>query len=246
MTPTRRAPPRFRHQAAAPAQRDHLVGEHRLRVVARVRIPVAGAAVDRHQRHRGQRRAADPERQRPGRRQAEQRADVAAAVAVEHDHQRQFRARPVPGRVADRVADGAVPGRRVERAGHLRARRGVGRQVGGGHRARTVERVERALARQVAAADQLGAADADGRGARHHGQTATEEAPTGRERHQARARRTPRTAIRAACAATASASASSAMIVALVAPMLIPSGRPGSSRTLRDARRRSRRRRRPS
>ena len=224
----------FDTEAAAPAQRDHLVGEHRLRVVARVRIPVAGAAVDRHQRHRGQRRATDPERQRPGGRQAEQRVGVGVAVAVEHDHQRQFRARPVPGRVADRVADGAVPGPRVERAGQLRARRSVGCQVRRGHRARPVDRVERALAGQVPAADELGAADADGGGARHHGQTAAEEAPTGRERHQAGARRTARNAIRAACAATASASTSSAMIVAWVTPTVSPSGRPGSSRHLLD------------
>ena len=100
-----------------------------------------------------------------------------------------------------------------------------------GHRARAVDRVELALARQVAAADELDAAEADGRDGRHPGQAVAEEVPAGGERHQPRALRSPRTAIRAAWAATASASTRKAMIVALVAPTLIPTGSPGSSRT---------------
>jgi hypothetical protein len=171
-------------EAATAAHRHQLVGQHRLRVVARVRVPVTAAAVHRHQGHRRQRGAADPERDRAGGRQAGQRAGVVAAGAVQHDHQRQLRTGPVPGRVADRVADGPVPGLRVERARDLRAGRGVGRQAGGGHRAGPVERVELALAGQVAAADELGPAEAGHRDHRDPGQAvADEETPRSLHHH---------------------------------------------------------------
>jgi hypothetical protein len=111
-----RDPPGRASQAKAPAERDQLADHHRHRVIARMRVPVAVATVDGDQRHRNERLAVHLKRHGLRGRQADQRVGVITAVAVEHDHQRQFVPGAMPGRVGDRVPDRPVPGRGVERA----------------------------------------------------------------------------------------------------------------------------------
>jgi len=147
-------PPGRASQAEAAAARDQLIDHHRHRVVARMRVPVAVAAVHGDHRHRSQRLAVHLERHGLRGRNADQGVGVVAAVTVEHDHQRQFVPGTVPGRVGDRVADRPAAGRRVE---HSRGR-GPGRgelQSQAGDRTRPVQRVEHRLARQDAVGDQL-------------------------------------------------------------------------------------------
>lgn len=147
-------PPGRASQAEAPAQRDQLTDHHRHRVVTRMRVPVAVAAVDGDQRHRSERPAVHLERHGLRGGHADQGVGVVTAVAVEHDHQRQFGPGAVSRRVGDRVPDRPAPGRRVEHA------RGPGpgrreRKRRARHRARPVQRVEHGLAWQDAARDQL-------------------------------------------------------------------------------------------
>jgi hypothetical protein len=149
-----RDPPGRASQAEAPAARDQLIDHHRHRVVARMRVPVPVAAVHGDHRHRSQRPAVHLERHGLRGRHADQGVGVVIAVTVEHDHQRQFVPRAVPGRISDRVADRPAPGRRVERArGRGPGRREHERRAR--HRARPVQRVEHCLTRQDAVGDQL-------------------------------------------------------------------------------------------
>jgi hypothetical protein len=141
-------------EAHALAHRDELVGDHRHGVVAGVGIPIAAASIDRHHRHGGQRSAVDVEGDRLGGRHPGDRGRVVPSEPVEHDHQRQLIAQPVPRRNGQRVADHPATGPRVEAARVGRAEPGE-RQRRSGNGARAIQLIELLLSREHPVGDEL-------------------------------------------------------------------------------------------